>query len=194
MIEQVEAKIRNFKGLNITIVHNPFYDISNNLISLWLARDLLREGFIIINGDDIFNPKVLHDLLQHKSNVCMVIDYKERYSEDDMKVVIQDGCISKVSKKIDLKEAHGESIGMIKFQKVGCKNFLKILEEMVKVEKNLNVFYLESIQKLIVEGFQVHYIVCKTDDWAEVDFHPDLEFIKSNIFNFQDVTKKWESS
>lgn len=180
--EQIEAKIKHYQGdMNITTVFNPFYDCSNNLLSVWMARNYMDSDFISINGDDIFSPTVIENLLKSKEDITMVIDEKPEYDDDDMKVVHHNHCILEVSKKIEKDRANGESIGMIKFSNKGTKIYTSILEEMVRDPENRNAFYLKAIQRIIDKGFKVHYSVCKEEDWGEIDFHPDLELIRSYL-------------
>ena len=180
--EQIEAKIKDYQGkFNITTVYNPFYDVSNNLLSVWMARHYMQDEFISINGDDIFAPEVVESLLKSNHDITMVIDEKDEYDEDDMKVVHKDGLILEVSKKIDSKKANGESIGMIKFSNKGPEIYTSILDEMVRIHDNRNVFYLKAIQKIIDKGFKVNYSMCKETDWSELDFHPDLKLIRTYL-------------
>ena len=62
--EQIEAKIKHLIEFNCEIktIYNPFFDISNNLHSLWFAKEVMFEDFIIINGDDVLIPKVIKGL------------------------------------------------------------------------------------------------------------------------------------
>ena len=180
--EQIEAKIKDYQGkLNIKTVFNPFFDISNNLLSVWMARHFMNEEFISINGDDIFSPVVVENLLKSKNDITMVSDEKKEYDDDDMKVVHKDGNILEVSKKIDSKKANGESIGMIKFSNKGPKIYTDMLDEMVRDPENRNVFYLKAIQRIIDKGFKVNYSLCKENDWSELDFHPDLKLIRTYL-------------
>ena len=39
--EQIEAKIRHHEGFDFQIVYNPFFDVSNNLVSAWMAMPYL---------------------------------------------------------------------------------------------------------------------------------------------------------
>jgi len=182
--EQIEAKLKNYESeFNITTVYNPFYETSNNLISVWMARYHMHDEFITINGDDIFNPVIIENLLKSNSNITMVIDEKERYDEDDMKVVHSEGLIHKVSKQIPIEEANGESIGIIKFSGYGPKIYVSVLEEMVRKKENIDVFYLKAIQEIISKGYPVNYSLCSADDWGELDFHPDLLFIREYVQN-----------
>ena len=90
LTEKIESKVQRYSkeyNFDIQIIYNPFFDVSNNLLSLWQARHEMESDFIIINGDDIFNDSVLLGLLEHDKNelITMVIDRKETYDEDDMK-------------------------------------------------------------------------------------------------------------
>lgn len=180
--EQIEAKIKVYQNkLNITTVFNPFFDISNNLLSVWMGRHHMQDEFISINGDDIFSAEVVENLLKSNHDITMVIDEKKEYDDDDMKVIHKDGLILEVSKKIDSSKSNGESIGMIKFSNKGPKIFTNMLDEMVRIPENRNVFYLKAIQNIINNGFRVNYSMCKETDWSELDFHPDLKLIRTYL-------------
>jgi choline kinase len=180
--EQIEAKVRDYQNnLNITTVFNPFFDISNNLLSVWMARHHMSDDFISINGDDVFSAEVIENLLKCDNDISMVIDEKQEYDDDDMKVVHKDGEILEVSKKIDQDKANGESVGIIKFSKKGPKIYTDMLDQMVRDPQNRNVFYLKAIQEIINKGYKINYSMCKESDWAEIDFHPDLKLIRTYL-------------
>ena len=193
LTEKIESKVQRYSkkyNIDIQIIYNPFFDISNNLLSLWQARHEMESDFIIINGDDIFNDSVLLGLLEHDKNelITMVIDRKETYDEDDMKLIVKNGRILEVSKKIPLNEANGESIGMIRVTGEAKGIMVDTMERMVRNKKNMQVFYLEMIQELINRGIVVGYHEISSKDWAEIDFHPDLEDIRKKISTFN---KEW---
>ena len=193
LTEKIESKVQRYSkkyNIDIQIIYNPFFDISNNLLSLWQARHEMESDFIIINGDDIFNDSVLLGLLEHDKNelITMVIDRKETYDEDDMKLIVENGRILEVSKKIPLNNANGESIGMIRVTGEAKGIMVDTMERMVRNKKNMQVFYLAMIQELINQGIVVGYHEISSKDWAEIDFHPDLEDIRKKISTFN---KEW---
>lgn len=193
--EQIEAKIKKYANdFNINTVYNPFYETSNNLISVWMARHFMQEDFITINGDDIFKPVVIENLLKSESNITMVIDEKPEYDEDDMKVVHENGLVHQVSKKIAMDKANGESVGIIKFTGKGRQIYIDTLEEMVRDDENMNAFYLKAIQQMINKGYPVHFSMCKPDDWGELDFHPDLVLIKQYLRRSKLIDKIFPSN
>ncbi len=193
LTEQIEAKINKYSqeyNIEFQIVYNPFYDVSNNLISLWQAKHYMNEDLIIINGDDIFKDSVIKGLINHDKSqqLCMVIDRKETYDPDDMKLIIEKDRVLRIGKQIPENKANGESIGMIRLIGDGKEWVVKTMEKMVRKKENLNVFYLEIFQELINQGTMMEYYEVDADDWAEIDFHPDLEDIRKEIFNFN---KDW---
>jgi len=190
LADQIEAKMQYFRedgkfekfleSLNINVVYNPFYNTSNNLVSLWMAKTYMGRSFIIINGDNVFKLDVLKKVLESKHDVTMVIDKKSTYDSDDMKVVLSKdkNSILKIGKEIPLEETEGESVGIIKFQNGANKILKRTLDQMVREPKMLQVFYLQAIQRMIRKGYKVNFVEIPPNDWAEIDFHPDLQSVQ----------------
>ena len=181
--EQIEAKLNNFDKLPIDFVYNPFYETSNNLISLWFALSEMNDDFVVINGDNLFKPNMLESLLHEEKDrsIVMVIDRKDEYDQEDMKVITRKDKVIRVSKRIPIEEANGESVGMIRFMDNGRKILVNTLNNMVREEASKQIFYLAAIQRIIDQGFLVYCTECDERDWAEVDFHPDLQFIREHM-------------
>ena len=59
---QAEA-VRRTCGQRITYIENARFAQTNSLYSLWLARPLLYDGFIVMNCDVLFHPQLLADLV-----------------------------------------------------------------------------------------------------------------------------------
>jgi len=146
-----------------------------------MARHCFSEDFITINGDDIFDASIIRGLMKSPHPITMVTDVKSHYDEDDMKIISAEGLVTRVSKKIPIEAANGESVGIIKFCGSGPEIYCDMLESMVREPDNLNVFYLQAIQNIIDAGHEVHYSQCDPKDWGEIDFHPDLELIRQYV-------------
>ncbi len=61
--------IQNYLGnryadIEITYVHSPRYNTTNNIYSLWLAGKVIDEPFLLIESDLVFQPKLLKPMLQ----------------------------------------------------------------------------------------------------------------------------------
>jgi NDP-sugar pyrophosphorylase family protein len=50
-------------GMNITYITSPLYKTTNNIYSLWLAREVIDEPFLLIESDLVFDTDMLTDML-----------------------------------------------------------------------------------------------------------------------------------
>ena len=62
------ARIREFLrhsagSMRIDFVFNPEYRTTNNIYSLWLARQQIRESFLLVESDLVFETSMLTDML-----------------------------------------------------------------------------------------------------------------------------------
>lgn len=51
------------KGMDITYITSPLYKTTNNIYSLWLARHVINEPFLLIESDLVFDTDMLTDML-----------------------------------------------------------------------------------------------------------------------------------
>lgn len=183
LADQVEAKLRRHDDLPLSFVYNPFFDLGNNLVSLWTALPHLSGDYVIINGDNLFRPPLLANLLAAPGDdgIVMVIDRKPFYDEDDMKVRLTERSVTAVSKQIPVDEADGESIGMIRVRGRGRTALAGAVAALLREDGFRDVFYLQALQRLMDEGYPVAYCACDPSEWREVDFHPDLDHIRTQI-------------
>lgn len=176
----VEKFIKKFKT-KIQIVYNPFYCVSDNYMSLWMAKNELKNETLIINGDDIFCPTVIERLMKDEAPFCTVISTKTDYDSDDMKIRLNGDQITIIDKSIP--EPDGENAGIIKLGKTETKALKKALEDGGKNELYMKVFWLQAINDLIAQGYSLNTLEVDREDWAEIDFHPDME----------DIQKTWNA-
>jgi len=90
-----------------------------------------------------------------------------------------------------LEVANGESIGMMAIREGGRERFIEGLDQLVRMPEKRNAFYLEIFQRLIDSGYLIGFSEFDPDDWAEIDFHPDPELIRTNIERFGDKITSW---
>ena len=183
LADQIEAKIRlpRAHGLDIKTVYNPFYEVSNNLISLWLARAHLDEDFMITNGDNLFIPEVFSDFSAScGEGIFLAVSPKAQYDYDDMKVALEHQVVARVSKTIEPELARAESPGLALVRGLRARGlFQEHLELLVRTPEYLNQFWLEVFNLLYARGVPVHpWCFDAAQKWQEVDFHGDLHRLK----------------
>lgn len=183
LAEQIEAKIKMHRqnGLKISTVYNPFYEMSNNLISLWLAKPEMDDDFIVTNGDNIFEPDVFSELVrQHEDGVWLTTSRKGEYVDGDMKVNVKNGLVARVSKEIPNKDADCESVGLVLVKGERYRRiFMDNLEALARNHEYLNKFWLETFNLMSSNGIAIKpFEINGKEKWREVDFHLDLEEAK----------------
>ena len=76
MGEMVRDRIGSrFAGVDIRYVEAPDYATSNNIRSLWDARDYLDQDLVLLEADVAFDPAVVGALLAHPGSSAAVAPY-----------------------------------------------------------------------------------------------------------------------
>jgi len=178
--EKIEEYIKPYEDkLRIHVEFNPFFDISNNIMSLWNIRHLVRKNpILIVNGDNVFDYRILTSLMKCPHDNVLMVQVKEEYDGDDMKVQSTDDRLIAVNKSMKSSAATGESIGIMKFSVEGSERLMQKLENMSRTKENLHVWYLRAIQELVNDRFPIHICNINGLPWEEVDFPEDIERVR----------------
>lgn len=127
--------VRRICGKRITYVVNTRFAQTNSLYSLWMARPLLYDGFIVMNCDVLFHPQLLTDLITARHDDALLVGYQEHTSEpmgdEEMKVRVRRGRLVEISKQLAPEEADGENVGIVKFGADGARLLTALLDRCV---------------------------------------------------------------
>lgn len=183
LADQIEAKMKVYheKGFRISTLYNPFWKVSNNLLSLWLTKQIItKHDVMITNGDNIFTPHVFNLFAQKNNGIWLAVCRKNEFDHDDMKVELADGIVTSVSKKTAPETAAAESPGLAMVKGERARQlFVEHLEGCVKDDENNNRFWLEVFNRLWNKGVQVHpWLFESAGNWQEVDFHADVSLMR----------------
>jgi len=127
------ADVRRACGWGIDIVTNTRYESTNSLYSLWLARNLLTDGFVVLNCDVLFHDQLLTDLLTTRDEDALLIAASrgEVYSDEEMKVRLHAGCVVDIAKTLPPQDTDGENVGIAKFGAAGAAVLVEELSQVV---------------------------------------------------------------
>lgn len=170
-----QEKIVELYGVEVSIRYNPHYEITGNIFSLWVARNLLTDDVIVMNADLICTEEPMRALLADDSPYCLVVD-KRPARRDERKVKIVGDVIVDTSMIMPAEEAFGETIGVAKIKKEGVEEFKKSLFECVKRDSHSG--WPDTFGDLARKGHRVNYILINSP-WIEVDTKEDYEEAKS---------------
>jgi choline kinase len=189
--QAVDAVVRNIDDINVRTVFNPFYAVSDNLGSCWIARREMNTPFLLINGDTLFEPATLASFLAAERiyPVTLAVDRKPSYDDDDMKISADGERLLRVGKRLDRKIVNGESIGMMSFNRAGAEALVRKVEQMMAGPEGLTRWYLSAIDELAGSEL-VGICSIQGYEWCEVDDLADLARAEKAIWRWQERQAK----
>ncbi len=170
-----ERLAATYPGGRVKTLYNPFFDVADNLATVWMAREQMVGDFVLVNGDTLFEPQVLTRLLNapHRP-ITLARDVKSRYDSDDMKVSLDGDRLVGIGKDMAVEAVDGESIGMLLFRGPGAKRFTMAVERIMRQPVALKQWYLSVIDELASEG-DVWSQSIAGSEWGELDYPVDLD-------------------
>ena len=167
--------VRDACGHDVTYIENTRYAETNSLYSLWLARPLLYEGFVVLNCDVLFHPALLEDLLTSRHENALLLGYREAnqppFGDEEMKVKVRHGRVVDMSKTMDPAEADGENLGIVKFGARGAAALVDVMTQLVHDGRVRE--WAPRAFATFAQSHPLHAVGTRGLPWIEIDFPED---------------------
>jgi choline kinase len=178
--ESIRALVERRGFSHIKYVRNSDYLKTNTAFSLNLALKHMDDDFIQINGDVIFDPTILSDLLGHPEKNCVVVDNSIDLDMEEVKVIGLNGIISRIGKDLDPSKCMGEAIGI---NKIARDTIPRLSQEFDALEKKgeLNHFFEKGFD-LLSDKTDSFGILLTDKLWTEIDTLNDFNHAKNEVY------------
>lgn len=183
--------------LNIEFVENPVYSRTNNIYSLWLAKDYLQQDdTILVESDLIFDDVLLNMLIDNPfPNLALVSKY-ETWMDGTM-VRIDSDCniVNFVPKDaFDYSNAgkYYKTVNIYKFsQEFSTRKYVPFLEAYTKAVGN-NEYY-ENVLRIIsfLNSSDLKALPVTNAKWYEIDDKQDLDIAEALFAEEKDIIRKY---
>ncbi len=161
----------------VTFIDNPRYATTNNMASLWYARDFVGgDEFVYLHGDVVYHPDILEDCLRCDGDITLMVD-KKKCDEEDMKVRVAGDRFLGSSKDIPVNESYGEWIGIAKFSAKGGSLVFSEIDKVLDDGKN-NAYDTYAFTGLAMRDHPIDICHTRGLSWVEIDFPEELERAK----------------
>jgi len=181
-----EALAKRSGGPSVRTIFNPFYKVADNTGSLYMAREELSGDCLVWNGDTLVSNALMRRVVgNHRAGICVTIDRKDSYDDDDMKVVEDGGRLKAIGKRLELSTVNAESIGLLAFRRGGAEQFRAAIEAAMRTSEGTTIWYLRVINHM-AQGSEVWTLDIQGQEWGEVDFPPDVEAARA-------LTARWDA-
>jgi len=174
----LENHIRDFLGnqvgdMKIDYVFSPLYETTNNIYSLWMARKVINEPFLLLESDLVFDISLLGSML-----------YPDRMAVAKMKPWMNGTSVT-INQAQQVKAFwadNADSFGETKYKTVNIYSISrdswcgisKKLDEHIKAGK-VNGYYETVFAEMIAEGsLNFKSVSFDGKPWYEIDTIEDL--------------------
>jgi choline kinase len=173
-------------GPAVRTIYNPFYKVADNTGSLFMARQELSGDCLVWNGDTLVSRALMRRVVANeRQGICVTIDHKESYDDDDMKVVEGGGRLKAIGKRLPLGTVNAESIGLLAFRGGGAEQFREAIEGAMRTPEGTTIWYLRVIHQIAQEA-DVWTLDIDGEEWGEVDFPAD-------VASARELTARWDA-
>ncbi len=173
----------------IVYVKNEVYNKTNNIYSLYLAREyLLKEDTLLLESDLIFEKEVLDRIIKNPfPNLALVAKY-ENWMDGSVVTLNEENNITGLLNKNKFKfsdiKSYYKTVNIYKFSKEFSKErYLPFLEAYCKALGN-NEYY-EQVLKVIImlDETCIKADILEEELWYEIDDIQDLDIAESIFAN-----------
>ena len=186
--ENVKELIGNeYRGMEIIYVENSVYDKTNNIYSLFLAREYLTaDDTILLESDLIFESRILTKIINDPYPTLALVDKYESWMDgtvvtlDDQSNIVE--FLSKDKFKYSDIERYYKTVNIYKFSKDFSEtHYVPFLEAYCHALGN-NEYY-EQVLKVItlLDESPLKALPLSGEKWYEIDDIQDLD-IASSMF------------
>jgi len=177
-------RIRSLYEHTASFVTNTRFDETSSMYSLWLARDHLLDGFVVLNCDVLFHPQLLTRLLSSPFKDALLIDLVDKdnnhLGDEEMKVKLSNGLVIDIRKDMDPAEADGENVGIVKFSADGARRLIEEMDALIS-RGQLKDWAPRAFREFATR-FPLHAISTEDYPWIEIDFPEDYRRATEEVF------------
>ncbi len=166
-------------GLDVKYYHNPFYNVTNSIASLWFAKGFIDDDMIIMNADVFISKDILDLVLAQPYDNVMAIDKTRTEIGDYFFQTTDSGSLKKYGKELPLRERSGEYVGFAKLEKSFLPCFLDRLDKMIDELKHDK--WWENVLYSMTEERIINTVDVNGAFWSEIDYFDDYERILNYI-------------
>lgn len=179
--EKLKEHLHHFNQVvTLTFIENPIYDQTNNIYSLWLAKEYLKNGFYLFEADVFLEEAILTEFLKTNKDDIMLVDHYSPVMNGTVVALDEQKKVTGMYLKVD---QHQNFVFADKYKTV---NFYKISKELAQsffIEKldyhiahqDTGSYYELIIKEAIENGKDFFALETGDRKWFEIDTKEDLD-------------------
>ena len=177
----------SYKGIPIVYVDNPVYDKTNNIYSLYLAKDyLLAEDTILLESDLIYESAVVRKLLQDPAPNIALVDKYESWMDGTVVTIDEQSRITRFIDKNHFQfeeiKNYYKTVNIYKFSKDFSAKYYVPFLAAYSIALGNNEYYEQVLRVILhLHDAPLKALPLSGETWYEIDDVQDLD-IASGMF------------
>ena len=189
---------QNYRGkLNIEYINNPVYDRTNNIYSLALAKNKLKEDDTLLIESDLIFDDGLFDLLLNNPlpNLALIAKYESWMDGTMVRIDNENNIVNFIPKEaFNFKDvsSYYKTVNIYKFSKVFLQSkYIPFLEAYTTAVGN-NEYY-ENVLRIIsfLNCHDLKALPISNEKWYEIDDKQDLDIAEALFADEKDIIRKY---
>jgi len=171
-----------FPGLDVAYVTNPDFKTTNNAFSLLLMREQVEnDGFILLDGDVVFDLSVVEELIERGPD-CLAVRSVGEIGLEEVKVTADnEDRVLAIGKHVPVRSAMGESVGIELFSAASSRRLFAALHQRVIEHGLINEYYEAAFQQIIDGGVTLYGVDIGSMYATEIDTVEDLNAANARL-------------
>ncbi|MDR0321276.1 MAG: aminotransferase class I/II-fold pyridoxal phosphate-dependent enzyme [Treponema sp.] len=176
-----------YKNVDIIYVSNDIYDKTNNIYSLYLAKEyLLQDDTLLLESDLIFESRIIQEMINDANPTIAAVASFESWMDGTVVKLTEDKNISAfIPKKMfnfDESSSYYKTVNIYKFSRDFLKNTYVPFLEAYSCAMGNNEYY-EQVLRVIttLDNSELKAFVLTGQKWYEIDDAQD-KYIAETIF------------
>lgn len=190
----------NYPDSRIVFLENPVFDKTNNIYSLWLAKDYMAEDdTLLLESDLIFEDSVLRAAVDSDYQDCALISKYETWMDGTMVRIDDDNnivnFITKKAFKYSDTEYYYKTVNIYKFSREFVNDhYLPFLDAYIRVLGE-NEYYEQVLRVItLIDTTGLKALPITGKHWYEIDDVQDLRIAEAIFATPEERLKKIQQS
>ena len=177
----------NLNGMKIEYIENTAYNRTNNIYSLYLARnEMIKDDTLLLESDVIFKRELIANLIKNKEKNLAVVSPFESWMDGTCTLLDKDGNITGMLDKAHFKwsdvKDYYKTVNIYKFSADFAKRYYVPFLEAYQKSFGKNEYYEQVLKVLsFLSGTALKAMIIHGDDWYEIDDPADLAIAENRF-------------
>ncbi len=163
----------SINGLTIDYIVNPIYKTTNNIYSLWLARKAIREAFLLIESDIVFDASLLGDMLYPD---CIAVSHMLPWMNGTTATINRSRRVLKLNTG-DLEIPNTSQYKTVNIYSFSLPSWRLVEEQLDQhiSSGRVNAYYETVLAEMVADGsLSFKPVFFNASQWYEIDTLSDL--------------------